>query len=65
MLEDKTRRRGSGSERMTSPPPVSLGRRVQVDLKEKQKKFEGLDRQAEQVINTNCSTILLASVKKL
>lgn len=35
---------------MTSPPPVSLGRKVEVDLKLKQKKFEGLDRQAQQVI---------------
>ena len=50
MLEEKTRPRGSGSGRVTSPPPISLGRKVEVDLKEKQKKFEGLDRQAEQVM---------------
>lgn len=49
--EDKTRgRRDSGSGRVTSPPPISLGRKVEVDLKEKQRKFEGLDRKAEQVI---------------
>ena len=35
---------------MTSPPPISLGRKVEVDLKEKQKKFEGLDKQAVEVI---------------
>lgn len=51
VLEDKKRRRGSGSDRVTSPPPISLGRKVEVALKEKQRKFEGLDRQAEQVIN--------------
>ena len=49
--EDKTRgRRDSGSGRVTSPPLISLGRKVEVDLKEKQRKFEGLDRKAEQVI---------------
>jgi len=35
---------------VTSPPPISLGRKVEVDLKEKQKKFEGLDKQAVEVI---------------
>ncbi|KAL9971510.1 hypothetical protein ACROYT_G017681 [Oculina patagonica] len=45
---DKSRRRGSGStDRVTSPPPISLGKKVEVDLKEKQKKFEGLDKNAE------------------
>lgn len=50
MLEEKARPRGSGSGRVSSPPPISLGRKVEVDLREKQKKFEGLDRQAEQVM---------------
>lgn len=48
---DKSRPRGSGSsDHVTSPPPISLGRKVEVDLREKQKKFEGLDKQAEEVI---------------
>lgn len=47
---------------MTSPPPVSLGRKVDVDLKQKQKKFEGLDRQAQQVIARGFLTISLASL---
>ena len=55
--EDKTRgRRDSGSGRVTSPPPISLGRKVEVDLKEKQRKFEGLDRKAEQVILAGVKT---------
>ena len=58
-LQDKTRRKESGSEYVTSPPPVSLGRKVEVDLKQKQKKFEGLDRQAQQVISRFFSTISL------
>lgn len=48
---DKSRPRGSSSSNhVTSPPPISLGRKVEVDLKEKQKKFEGLDKQAVEVI---------------
>lgn len=44
---DKSRPSGSGSSNhVTSPPPISLGRKVEVDLREKQKKFEGLDKQA-------------------
>ncbi|XP_068702619.1 trichohyalin-like isoform X3 [Montipora foliosa] len=48
VLDSKRGRRGSGSDRVTSPPPISLGRKVEVDLKERKNKFEGLDRQAEQ-----------------
>lgn len=48
---DKSRPSGSGSSNhVTSPPPISLGRKVEVDLREKQKKFEGLDKQAVEVI---------------
>lgn len=48
--QERSRRRSSGSSDrgLTSPPPISLGRRVEVDLKEKQKKFEGLDKNAEE-----------------
>lgn len=49
VLDSKRGRRGSGSDRVASVQPISLGRKVEVDLKGKQKKFEGLDRQAEQV----------------
>lgn len=48
VLDSKRGRRGSGSDRVASVQPISLGRKVEVDLKGKQKKFEGLDRQAEQ-----------------
>ena len=48
VLDSKRGRRRSGSDRM-AVQPLSLGRKVEVDLKGKQKKFEGLDRQAEQV----------------
>lgn len=48
---DKSRPGGSvSSNHVTSPPPISLGRKVEVDLKEKQKKFESLDKQAVEVI---------------
>lgn len=48
---DKSHRKESGSsDRVTSPPPISLGKKVEVDLKEKQKKFEGLDKHAEEVM---------------
>lgn len=49
--QERSRRRSSGSSDrgLTSPPPISLGKRVEVDLKEKQKKFEGLDKNAEEV----------------
>lgn len=55
---DTSRPRGSGSSNhVTSPPPISLGRKVEVDLKEKQKKFEGLVKQAVEVI-TNSVTLI-------
>lgn len=48
---DKSRPSGGGSSNhVTSPPPISLGKKVEVDLKEKQKRFEGLDKQAVEVI---------------
>lgn len=49
VLDSKRGRRRSGSDRVASVQPISLGRKVEVDLKGKQKKFEGLDRQAEEV----------------
>lgn len=55
---DTSRPRGSGSSNhVTSPPPISLGRKVEVDLKEKQKKFEGLDKQAVEVIINSVTLI--------
>jgi len=48
---DKSHPRGTGSSnQVTSPPPISLGKKVEVDLREKQKKFEGLDKHAVEVI---------------
>lgn len=54
---DRSRPSGGGSSNhVTSPPPISLGKKVEVDLKEKQKRFEGLDKQAvEVIINSLCT----------